>query len=405
MKLTINPEYEKLVPELSKNEYEILKESIDTHGLWVPLTVNNDKIILDGHHRYDICHELGVEVQTITKQFESSLLEEIFVLECNAKRRQLNDLGKHQIYENLKPRYKKLAKPNQGNKGKPRDEPLGTSDPNGQTSKQKEEGRASTKASKSTNLSRKKAEKMDYVKKNKPDLYAQIGKTDKMTVNKAYSQTKNAEKKQKRKEDIQKTQVILPDTITLYHQEFQTAPIKDNSVSLIITDPLYHAEHLHLYTELGEQAAKVLKDGGSLVTYCGHFNIDEVIAEVKKSGLKFQWVFAIIHSGPTTRIHSNKVHVGWKPMLWFTKGKYDGGELSDVVYSKYEGKELHEYEQSTKESDYFIKQMTIENEIVYDPFMGSGTFGVSAKNLKRQFIGCEKDEEHYQDARSKIVNG
>jgi len=36
--------------------------------------------------------------------------------------------------------------------------------------------------------------------------------------------------------------------------------------------------------------------------------------------------------------------------------------------------------------------------------MGSGTFGVSAKKLDRQFIGCEIDLDHYNNARRIISN-
>ena len=72
--------------------------------------------------------------------------------------------------------------------------------------------------------------------------------------------------------------------------------------------------------------------------------------------------------------------------------------VRDVIQSEFQGKELHEWAQSTVESDYFIKYMTIENEIVYDPFMGQGTFGISAIKQNRQFIGCEINQEHFENA-------
>jgi len=96
--------------------------------------------------------------------------------------------------------------------------------------------------------------------------------------------------------------------------------------------------------------------------------------------------------------------VGYKPLLWFVKGKYEGEFVSDVKRSEFQGKELHDWAQSTVESDYYIKYMTLENDIVYDPFMGQGTFGISAVKLKRQFIGVENDKGHFENARRLLSN-
>ena len=43
-----------------------------------------------------------------------------------------------------------------------------------------------------------------------------------------------------------------------------------------------------------------------------------------------------------------------------------------------------------------IKASTDENDIVLDPFMGSGTTGVVALNLNRKFLGFELSKEYYQ---------
>ena len=49
-----------------------------------------------------------------------------------------------------------------------------------------------------------------------------------------------------------------------------------------------------------------------------------------------------------------------------------------------------------------IKTWTNPGQTVMDPFMGSGTTGVACKNLKRNFIGIEKDREYFRIAKQRI---
>ena len=53
---------------------------------------------------------------------------------------------------------------------------------------------------------------------------------------------------------------------------------------------------------------------------------------------------------------------------------------------------------------YFIKEFTKENDIVFDPFSGSGTVAVEAKRLNRNFAGVEINPLSVQIARTKTYN-
>ena len=55
--IKVNSEYSKLVNPLSNLEYKLLKESINNKGLHLPIIVNQDNVILDGHNRYKICKD------------------------------------------------------------------------------------------------------------------------------------------------------------------------------------------------------------------------------------------------------------------------------------------------------------------------------------------------------------
>lgn len=52
--------------------------------------------------------------------------------------------------------------------------------------------------------------------------------------------------------------------------------------------------------------------------------------------------------------------------------------------------------------DLFIREFTKENDTVLDPFMGSGTTGISCKKHNRNFIGIEIDEDYYKIAKERI---
>ena len=52
--------------------------------------------------------------------------------------------------------------------------------------------------------------------------------------------------------------------------------------------------------------------------------------------------------------------------------------------------------------EYLIKLITIENQVVLDPFMGSGTTGIAARNTNREFIGIEMNPDYYAIAEARI---
>jgi ParB-like chromosome segregation protein Spo0J len=113
MSLHLNPEYDKLLPRMSEEEFEQLKESIRTEGQHYPIIVNEDLEVLDGHHRYRACMELGIEPDFEVKQFDDKLLEKKFVIEANLRRRHLNNFQLVELAVPLLEIEKALAKKRQ----------------------------------------------------------------------------------------------------------------------------------------------------------------------------------------------------------------------------------------------------------------------------------------------------
>ncbi|MCJ7714201.1 ParB N-terminal domain-containing protein [Candidatus Bathyarchaeota archaeon] len=89
MSLRVNPIYEKLLPQMSSEEFEELKMSIQIDGQHYPIIANEDLEVLDGHHRYRACSELDLEPDFEVRKFENKLLEKKFVIESNLRRRHL----------------------------------------------------------------------------------------------------------------------------------------------------------------------------------------------------------------------------------------------------------------------------------------------------------------------------
>ena len=118
MSLRVNPEYEKLLPKMSAEEFAELKASIQAEGQHYPIVANEDLEILDGYHRFRACEELCIEPDFEVRKFENKLLEKKFVIEANLRRRHLNKFQLVELALPLLEIEKELAKKRQAVGGK-----------------------------------------------------------------------------------------------------------------------------------------------------------------------------------------------------------------------------------------------------------------------------------------------
>lgn len=63
---------------------------------------------------------------------------------------------------------------------------------------------------------------------------------------------------------------------------------------------------------------------------------------------------------------------------------------------------IHKAVMKQEVADWFIRNFTVDNDIVLDPFMGLGTTGISCKKYNRDFIGIEKNKQYYDIAMERI---
>jgi DNA modification methylase len=407
-----NEEYSSLVPNQTIQEYESLKQSIQEDGLYMPLIVNQGGVLLDGHHRYKACQELNVKPLVEVKTFDDPIYEKLFVVHANLKRRQLTAAQKVELGCALKPIYEEIARRNSLsnlrqnlNVRSDRDKDENDSRSTGSFDPL---GRVNDVISKEVGLSRTTYQRGETVFREAQKIWNEQVRTGKISINKGYSLHKRNLKKEALLKSIEvandrisesNPQLVQGDFVEMYG-EF----IEDNSIDLIFTDPPYGKEWISLYEDLAKVASRVLKIGGSLVTYVGHCVIPDVIHYMENAGLTYWWPLAVKLSGGFARQHHRGVSIKWKPLLWFVKGEKRNAVdfMSDYIESRTPEKVLHEWEQSTAEAEHVISRLTVENQVVFDPMFGSGTTGAAAVNLNRKFIGFEKDEEKFEIAKRRI---
>jgi len=54
--------------------------------------------------------------------------------------------------------------------------------------------------------------------------------------------------------------------------------------------------------------------------------------------------------------------------------------------------------------EWFIKLFTKDEDVILDPFMGSGTTAVAALKLNRHYIGIEKNTAYQKYAKERVKN-
>ena len=112
-------EYEKLISALSSPEYSILKRSIkEQNGNIVPIVLNQEGIIIDGHQRNQVCKELGIIPKIEVIEFADHLLEKEFIITINRNRRHLNAFQISELGYKLEEIEKERAKIRSSKAGK-----------------------------------------------------------------------------------------------------------------------------------------------------------------------------------------------------------------------------------------------------------------------------------------------
>lgn len=245
--------------------------------------------------------------------------------------------------------------------------------------------------------------------------------------------------------------------IKLYHGDCLEVMrgMEDASIDLIVTSPPYlnlreysswnsYEDYMVDVDKWFTEMVRILKKGGHIC-----WNIQENIPEPSKNGRKYHPVLP-----DTIKIGIDKGLIWEKNVVWNKKnatqilfGSYPYPPtpifmdlVEYIAVFKKEGKLTFTKEQKSKAKlskerwfeitrnvweippekaskvghpapyplelpKRFIEVMTVHDSVVLDPFLGSGTTGIAAKELGRNFIGIEKDKTYFELSENRILGG
>jgi len=191
--------------------------------------------------------------------------------------------------------------------------------------------------------------------------------------------------------------------------------IPDKSIDCIITDPPYGMNYrsswrtatekfkkiendtnIDWFPEFIKECYRVLKDNSHIYIFCNDYAISEFRNFTEKAGFKNKrtlvWVKNNHTSGDLLGDYANKTEF----INYAQKGRrlLNGGRNTNVLEFSRVSKLQHPTQKPIDLNEFLIKKSTNENEIILDPFAGSGTTGVACKNLNRNFILIEKEQEY-----------
>lgn len=216
---------------------------------------------------------------------------------------------------------------------------------------------------------------------------------------------KVASETRKKKKQIEKEQKInkfkeasvgyLSDDIIIDNSDFRDYPLNDESIDLILTDPPYPGEYLNLWQDLFYIADRILKPSSFLICYSGQMYLDKIF--MMENHLNYYWTANIIFSQKPL-IHGRNIINEWKPILIFQKTPFKkiSDTISDTISFDYSERDMHNenWGQTIKPFEFLIEKFSLPGDLIFEPFAGTGTTLIAAKNMKRRCIGTEINKEY-----------
>ena len=216
----------------------------------------------------------------------------------------------------------------------------------------------------------------------------------------------------------------------VYNMDFLNNDLEDESIDLIITDPPYKTitggdsdginskrpkgmldgnRKLFKYQKLEikswmSELYRVLKNGSHCYIFTNALNMKEMLNESEKAGFKLHNILVWEKNNCTPSQYYMK---NCEYILFLRKGKAKyineiGNSKTVHKFNNIIGKKLHPCEKPIDILKMYINNSSNQNDVVLDPFMGSGSTLVACKELNRNYIGYEIDKQYFDITKKRI---
>jgi len=190
--------------------------------------------------------------------------------------------------------------------------------------------------------------------------------------------------------------------------------LPDKCIDAIITDPPYGLNtkgikndgDLSLFFDILPECNRVLKDDAFFITF---FSTKYMPQLFKNNPFTYFWQFILYC--PEGNVRSPIGFTKYMSCFVFKKGRPRLVKWKTDIFRDTPGKMIEPDEgfinHPTPKPKHFIKEImemtTIENDLVLDPLIGSGSTAVACKQLNRRFIGFELRKDYCLIANKRLA--
>lgn len=167
-------------------------------------------------------------------------------------------------------------------------------------------------------------------------------------------------------------------------------------------------------TEWIKDCVKFLKNGGSIIIFNDWKNLSFITETLEDCGCTIKDLLRWEKSNPMPRNVQSRYVMDFECAVWAVKGKskWTFNKPDEVSYLRPVFKSgivlgknrLHPTQKSQEVIEQILKIHTNKDDLIFDPFAGSGTTAIACIILDRKFIGSEIDEQYFKKA-EKRING